>query len=111
MSYNEELASRLRNILQLHPGIEERLKMGGLSFMRNSKVLVRVEGDDLVVRCDPGQTEKLLSQPATQRYQMKGKMNMKGWLLIRAEGTKGSQMLEDWVNIALQYNRKLANLM
>lgn len=111
MSYNEELASRLRNILQLHPGIEERLKMGGLSFMRNSKVLVRVEGDDLVVRCDPGQTEKLLSQPATQRCQIKGKMNMKGWLLIRAEGTKGSQMLEDWVNIALEYNRKLANLM
>lgn len=52
MAFREILAGRIRESLSHVSNLEEKKKMGGLSFMINAKVCVRVEGDELMCRID-----------------------------------------------------------
>ena len=104
MPYNHTLADKIRSALMAYPGVVEKQKMGGLSFMRNGKLCVRVQGDDLMIRCEPGMTDTLLARKGARRYEMKGKTNMKGWLLVGPEGTKNQQDFEFWIGIAVDFN-------
>jgi hypothetical protein len=38
---------------------------------------------------------------------MKGKSQMKGWLLVSPEGTRDKKDFDSWINIALTYNKKV----
>ncbi len=85
-------------------GVSEKERMGGLSFMRNGKLLVRVEGNKLLIRCAKDQTESLLEKAHTERYTMKGRDHIKGWLLIAPEGLATSKDLDYWVGISVAFN-------
>jgi hypothetical protein len=99
MAYQQEHANRIRR--QLLPGsINERKKMGGLSFMYQERVLVRLEGASLIIRCPPEQTAYWLSQPGVSRYLMRGKPDLKGWLVISPESWQTDKQLADWLQIA-----------
>ena len=103
MAYNEALGDRVRAALSGESDIEERLKMGGLSFMRSGKVCVRVQDDDLLVRCRPEMTDALLAEPGARRYEMKNKPDMRGWILVGREGTNSPDGLDFWIRTALDF--------
>ena len=107
-SYSEELLGKVRKALADHPGIQEKKKMGGITFMRNGKLCVRVQGEDLMVRCEPGMTDELLTRNGARRYEMKGKTNMKGWLLVGPGGTSGEQDFTFWMRVTLDFSEKFA---
>lgn len=108
MAYDKQLAQHIEDILSDDPAITIKEKMGGCSFMRHGKLLVRVEADTLVVRCDPAQTDEFLAQPGVGRYTMKGKQSMKGWLVVAA-GTIGTdEALAHWLGVAMAWNKRLA---
>ena len=67
---------------------------------------VRVDKDDLMLRCEPEMTQELLSMKGAKRFEMKGKPMMKGWLLINSEGTNNKKDFDYWMGIALDYNKK-----
>ncbi len=107
MPYNPLLADKIREALQSIPNVEEKEKMGGLSFMVNGKMCLRVDKDDLMLSCDPALTEDLLQREGARRYVMKGKTNMKGWLLIDQNGTSSKEDMDFWVSTALDWNQKV----
>lgn len=102
MAYEEQQAVRIRRQLQNSP-VEERQKMGGLSFLCQGRVVVRLEGSSLVVRCPPEQTDQWLRPPTVSRYAMRGKPNLEGWLVVRPEGWQTDAQLAQWLVIAQQY--------
>lgn len=106
MPYNQDLAAKVRNALVQYPDVEEKEKMGGLSFMRNGKVCVRIQDDDLLIRCEPDETEELLTKTGARRYTMRSKTNMKGWLLINPEGTEPQNDFNFWMGITINFNAK-----
>ena len=107
MAYDEKLADRIREALSKIKAVDEQAKMGGISFMVNDKVCVRVFNDEIMLRCEPEQTDELLTKKGARRFEMKGKPMMKGWLMIRPEGIKTKKDFDYWMNIALDYNQKI----
>jgi hypothetical protein len=103
MAYDQKLASRVRERLRDVPQFEEREKMGGHSFMVSGTVRLRVQDDDLVVRCEPGRTEELLGRRGVQRFTMKGKTQMKGWVLVSPEVLRTKKDLDFWIDVAIEF--------
>jgi hypothetical protein len=107
MAYNEKLYNRIREALASVDNVIEQQKFGGISFMINDKMCVRVDKEDIMLRCEPEQTEELLLKRGARRFEMKGKPMMKGWLLIGPEGTNSKKDFDYWMLIALDYNKKI----
>ncbi|WP_128546715.1 TfoX/Sxy family protein [Larkinella soli] len=101
MPYNDHLANRVREALASLPNLDERPKMGGLSFMIEDKLVVHVQDDELMIRCDKARTDELLDWPGARPYTMKGKGALKGWLLIDSPGTTRQADLMNWLTITL----------
>lgn len=99
----EDLAGRIRSALAGRDGVSEQRKMGGTTFLIDGKVCVRAHRDgELFVRCRPERTDELLLRPGARRLEMKGKPDMKGWLLIEPSGFAADAEFGFWMEIGLQ---------
>jgi hypothetical protein len=99
----EGLAGRIRSALAGRPGLSEQHKMGGTTFLIDGKVCVRAHRDgELMVRCRPERTEELLLRPGARRFEMTGKPDMKGWLLVEPSAFAADADFGFWMEIGLQ---------
>ena len=58
MTYDRELADRLRAALSTEPGVTEKAMFGGLAFLVDGAMAVAASGKGgLMVRCDPDRAE------------------------------------------------------
>lgn len=107
MAYDEELANRIRDIVQNEPSLSEKRMFGGLAFLINGNMAVSASGQGgLLLRVDPAQTESLVSEPHAQRFQMRGR-EMDGWLRIEADALVSDQALKRWTAYGLAYAQSL----
>ena len=105
MAYDEKLAYRVRELLQNKRRVEEKMMMGGLTFMVNDKMCVGILNDDLMVRIDPEVYEEALERKGCRAMDFTGRP-MKGFVFVDSDGTKTKKDLEYWMTLALDYNRK-----
>lgn len=106
MAYDEGLATRLRDLMGGEPGLAEKKMFGGLAMLLNGNMAVGVHGDDLIVRTDPDQQERLLAEPGARVFDMTGRP-MKGWLLVDPNGFGEDADLRRWVDRGVAYARSL----
>lgn len=107
VAYDEDLASRLREFLQAERGLTEKKMFGGLAFLIDGNMSVSASSrGGLLVRVDPNETEKLLSEPHAHPFEMRGRA-MQGWLWVDAEGLQSKRQLEQWVARGVAYVRSL----
>lgn len=106
MAYNEILAERVRQILA-HKKLpmEEKKMMGGLTFMVNGKMCVGISKDDLMARIAPEVYQDALSKKGCRPMDFTGKP-MKGFVFIDPQGTGSDKELENWVQLALDFNSR-----
>ena len=82
MAYDEEIANRIREVVQNEPSLSEQRMFGGLAFLINGNLALSASGQGgLLLRVDPAQTESLVSEPHAHRFQMRGR-ELDGWLRI-----------------------------
>jgi TfoX/Sxy family transcriptional regulator of competence genes len=102
MAYDEELAERVRGHLgdrETH----ERKMFGGLAFLTNGHMGVTVSREGgLMVRCEPSDAERLLTEPGASRMVMRGK-ELDGWLRVTAEAVEDDAVLARWVETGQRY--------
>jgi hypothetical protein len=60
----------------------------------------------LLLRVEPGKTEKLAGRAYAQRFVMRGR-EMDGWLRIDPEGVRTKRELARWVALSVSYARSL----
>jgi len=97
MAYDEDLANRVRELIANETGVTEKRMFGGLAFLIGGHMSVSVSGQGgLLLRCDPAETEVLLSKPHAHAFEMRGRV-MDGWLRVDAEGLATKRQLERWV--------------
>ncbi|MBA2773411.1 MAG: TfoX/Sxy family protein, partial [Nocardioidaceae bacterium] len=61
MAYDEELADRVREVLDSEAGVIEKRMFGGLAFLVNGNMAVSASGKGgLLLRVDPDQTDSLV---------------------------------------------------
>ncbi len=107
MAYDEDLANRIRELLAADEDITEKRMFGGLAFLVSGHMSVSVSGrGGLMLRCEPAETEELLSKPYAGPFEMRGRA-MDGWLRVDPEGLQSKRQLERWVSLGVTYARSL----
>jgi len=108
MAYVEELANRIREVVQGDPGLTEKRMFGGLAFLIDGKMAVSASSKGgLLLRVDPAQTESLVSEPHVRRFEMRGR-EMDGWLRVDTEAVEFDDDLRRWVRRGVTFARSLA---
>jgi len=107
VSYDVDLADRLREILALEPNVVEKRMFGGLAFMVAGHMAVSASGKGgLMLRVDPAQTETLLADPRVSRCVMRGR-EMDGWLRVDIDQSVTHEELQRWASHGIAYARSL----
>ena len=108
MAYDEDLAARIRQLLGVEPGVEEKRMFGGLAFLVNGNMSVAVSGQGgILVRVPPDDTESLLEGEHVEPMVMRGR-DLRGWLRVDADGVRTERDLEAWVERGVTFARSLA---
>lgn len=107
MAYDEQLAERIRRLVQAEDGVTEMRAFGGLAFLINGNMAVSASGQGgLMLRVNPDETEALLAEPHARLFEMRGRQ-MKGWLRVDIEGLGTERELKEWVTRGVSYARTL----
>jgi TfoX/Sxy family transcriptional regulator of competence genes len=107
MTYDRELADRLRAALSTEPDVSEKAMFGGLAFLVDGAMAVAVSGrGGLMVRCDPTRADELTAADGVQRMVMRGR-EMDGWLRVAADVVDDEDALHRWVAIGRDVVRSL----
>jgi TfoX-like protein len=102
MAFDAALAARIRKQLGKRAGLAEKQMFGGLAFLLNGNMCVGVHGDEMIVRVDPEQTDRLLRERHVRLFDLTGRP-MKGWLLVGAKGLATAPGVGKWVKAGLAY--------
>ena len=107
MTYDEDLADRIRALLATDHDVVEKKMFGGLAFLIGGNMSVSASGQGgLLVRCDPDDTESLVNEHHADRFAMRGRA-MNGWLRVEPEGVESDAALKRWVDVGVGYARSL----
>lgn len=106
MAFDETLADRVRDALSARADLSERKMFGGIAFMIGGNMTVGVIEDDLMVRLDPADAKRALSEPHTRPMDFTGRP-MKGMLFVDSEGTASDEDLAGWVDAGADFAASL----
>jgi TfoX N-terminal domain len=107
MTYEEDLAHRVRELIGEEPGLSEMRMFGGLAFLFDGNMAVAVSSKGgLMLRHDPRERDELLAREHTRPMIMRGRP-AKGWLRVDPEGVKTKRQLGSWVRRGVAFARTL----
>jgi hypothetical protein len=107
MTYDLELANRIREVMEGERGLSEKRMFGGLAFLIDDKMAVSASSKGgLLLRIDPTLTESEVSEPHIRPFEMRGR-EMDGWLRVDAEVLETEDVLRRWVSHGVTYVRSL----
>ena len=107
MSYDEDLAFRIRELVADETGVTEQKMFGGLAFLigGNMSIAASREGG-VLVRVDPERAESILKTSKAYPAVMQGR-EMPGWLRVDADDVRTTRQLEKWVGLGVGYAKSL----
>ena len=107
MAYDEELAERLRELLDDEPQLQEKKMFGGLAFLIGGKMAIAASRQGgVLVRVDPAESDKLLHTSHAEMAVMRGRP-MEGWLRVAPAHLRTRAQLAKWANLGASYARSL----
>lgn len=107
MAYDEELADRIRELLDGEPDLTERKMFGGLAFLIHGNMAVAASGQGgVLVRVDPARSDSLMATTKARPMEMRGRP-MQGWLRIGSDDVRTKRQLAKWVTLGATYARSL----
>lgn len=106
MAHNEILTKRVREALAHLENVQEKKMFRGITFIVNGKMCFSTGDQRIMCRIDPSMHDELLLIKACEVMTMKNK-EYRGYLYVHEENLKTRQEFEYWINLALEYNKKL----
>ncbi|QIV84365.1 TfoX/Sxy family protein [Mycolicibacterium frederiksbergense] len=103
MAYDEDLAERVRELVAMAAGVDERRMFGGLAFLVHGHMAVCVSGaGGLMVRVPAEDTAALLTRAHVEPMIMAGR-ETRGWVRVAAAGVTTKRQLQPWVTRGVEY--------
>ena len=107
VAYDEDLAMRIRELIDSAADVREKAMFGGLAFLVNGNMAVSASGrGGVMVRVDPSMSARLVSTTRASPMEMRGKA-MAGWLRVAPEDVRTKRQLARWVTLGTSYARSL----
>ncbi len=105
MSYNLQLAERIRQRLSEVPNVIEKKMMGGLTFMINDKMCIGIIKDEMMCRIDPELQGELLKKTGCSNMLFTNRP-MKGFVMVNDSGMETDQDFDYWIQLSLDFNSR-----
>lgn len=105
MAYDEALSKRINELIKGKKGFTCKEMFGGIAYLLNGNMCVGVHKDELIIRYDPKATEEINADKNIHPFDITGR-SMKGWSLVRLEGTKGDG-LKKWFDLSFNFAKSL----
>lgn len=97
MAYDEELAERIRALVNEHDNADERRMFGGLAFMVDGNMAVCAGGrGGMMVRVAADDLESFLAREHVEPMVMGGRPS-RTWLVVTRDGLRTKRQLRTWV--------------
>jgi TfoX/Sxy family transcriptional regulator of competence genes len=96
MAFDEELARRVRRVLDGEGTVTEKHMFGGVAFMLRGHMCAGIVGDSLMVRTGSAYFEALLDEPHARPMDFTGRA-MRGFLFVDPPGLTSAKDLRRWV--------------
>jgi TfoX N-terminal domain len=107
MAYDEDLATRIRDLIGPDPELTEKKMFGGLAFLIGGNMAISASGEGgVLVHVDPGRSAGLVATTRAATAVMQGR-EMPGWLRVSPEDLTGDDELSRWVGIGIEHARSL----
>lgn len=106
MAYDENLAGKVRKIMQEEPGFDEKKMFGGICFLLNGNMACGILDNELIVRVGKDDYENTLNLPHVRKFDITGRP-MKGWVMISAQGFDNMKALREWTGKGIVFARTL----
>lgn len=107
MAYDEQLAERIRRLVEGEPGLSEKRMFGGLGFLVGGNMAISASGQGgVLVRVDPEQSDDLVAKTDAYVAVMRGRP-MAGWLRVDPDHVRTKPQLAKWVKLGVAYARSL----
>ncbi|UCE04337.1 MAG: TfoX/Sxy family protein [bacterium] len=107
MPYDEEIDSRIRNIVTNWESTNAKKMFGGVCHLLNGNMFCGVWKDYLILRLGEDAGKRALESPYAKPFDITGRP-MKGWIMVESKGFKTDKELEDWLKQAKEFVKKLA---
>lgn len=97
MSYDMELAGRIRMLLDCQAGVTEKAKFGGLGFLVDGAMAVAARrGGGILVRVDPAEAGAAVRERGAAPAVMRGR-TLSGWITVEGGVLDDEKSLAAWV--------------
>ena len=107
MTYDEDLADCIRELLADDADVTETRMFGGLAFLLGGHMAIAASGQGgALVRVDPATSDRLTARTKAQPAIMRGRP-MAGWLRLESSDLRTKRQLARWVDLACIYARSL----
>jgi TfoX/Sxy family transcriptional regulator of competence genes len=107
MAYDDELAARVRELVEGEAGLSEKRMFGAHAFLVHGHLAVSASSrGGLMLRVDPAEEEALLADPRAEPFVMRGK-ELAGWLHVDVDAGVDEDELKRWVSRGIDYARSL----
>jgi TfoX N-terminal domain len=106
VAYSEELADRVREVIDGRPGVTERKMFGGIAWMVNGNMACGIIGEDLMVRLERDDAEVALGEEHVSPMEFTGRP-MRGFVTVEAAGIADSAGLGHWVDAGADFAESL----
>jgi len=107
MSYDENLAARIRGVLAKRTDVVEKKMFGGLCFMVGGAMCCGLTKTDFMVRVGPEGYDDALAQPHARPMDFTGRP-LAGMVYVAPEGVRGAAALAKWIGRGVSYVASLA---
>src|SRR5262245_58463871 len=102
MSYDENLAGRIREAVGRAPDVTEKRMFGGLAFLENGSMFCGVAGEDLMVRIGPDAYDAALTIAHVRLMDFTGRP-MRGYVFVGPGGCSRRARVGKWVTAARNF--------
>jgi TfoX/Sxy family transcriptional regulator of competence genes len=102
MSYDENLATRIRELLAERDDVVEKKMFGGLCFMVNGAMCCGLTESGFMVRVGADLYEEALTQPHARPMDFTGRP-LKGMVYVAPEGLRTKAALTRWVRRGIEF--------
>jgi TfoX/Sxy family transcriptional regulator of competence genes len=107
VSYDEDLAARIRELVRGEAGLTEQKMFGGIAFLIGGNMAVSASGQGgLMVRVDPDMSDELVATTPARLMEMR-RRPMRGWLRVDTEHVRTEHELAKWVALGTTYAHSL----
>jgi TfoX/Sxy family transcriptional regulator of competence genes len=102
MAYDEGVAQRIREYLEVRDDVVEKKMFGGLAFMVAGNMCCGVINDSVMARVGPAEYREALALPHTREMDFTGKP-LKGFIYVEPDGFSDDVALSSWIERCLSF--------